>query len=57
MFKLKHPKKKKDNSSPFMAVVPSGKTLVGVLTSPKAVFERFRKNGRDINKVYTVNDN
>ena len=57
MYKLKQPKNKKGQNSPFMAVVPNGKTLVGVLTSPKAVFDRLRKNSRDVDKIYSVNDN
>ena len=56
VYKLKQPKNKKKNS-PFMAVVPNGKTLVGVMTSPKAVFDRFRKNSRDVDKIYSVNEN
>jgi hypothetical protein len=40
-----------------MAVVPKGKTLVGVLTSSKAVVDRFRKNSSDIRKVFSINDN
>ena len=54
MFKMKHPKKK---NGKIMAVVPTGDTLVGVLTSPKAVLDKLRKNSRDMKKVYTSNSN
>lgn len=57
MYKLKQPKNKKGKNSQIMAVVPNGKTLVGVMTSPKAILDRFRKNSRDMNKIYSVNDN
>lgn len=55
MYSLKRPNSKK--KSPFMAVVPRGKTLVGVLTSSKAVVDRFRKNNSDIKKVFSINNN
>lgn len=55
MYSLKRPNSKK--RTPFMAVVPRGKTLVGVLTSSKAVVDRFRKNNSDIKKVFSINDN
>lgn len=55
MYKIKHPKKR--NSSLFMAVVPSGKTLVSILTSPKAVLDKLKKNGQDINNNYKINNN
>ena len=55
MYSLKSPNSKK--KSPFMAVVPRGKTLVGVLTSSKAVVDRFRKNNSDIKKVFSINNN
>lgn len=55
MYSLKRPNSKKKTQ--FMAVVPRGKTLVGVLTSSKAVVDRFRKNNSDIKKVFSINDN
>jgi hypothetical protein len=55
MYSLKRPNSKK--KTPFMAVVPRGKTLIGVLTSSKAIVDRFRKNSSDIRKVFTINDN
>lgn len=55
IYSLKRPNSKKKTQ--FMAVVPRGKTLVGVLTSSKAVVDRFRKNNSDIKKVFSINDN
>ena len=55
MYSLKRPNSKK--KTPFMAVVPKGKTLIGVLTSSKAVVDRFKKNSSDIRKVFSINDN
>jgi len=57
MYRMKHPKKRSKKSSPFFAIVPSGETLVGILTSPKAVVDRFKKNKGDARKIYRVNNN
>ncbi len=57
MYQIKHPKKRSKKSSPFFAFVPSGNILVGILTSPKAIVDRFKKNKGDAKKIYRVNNN
>jgi|GEM_PF-4729774 len=57
MYKIKYAKKKNKKSSPFFAIIPSGKLLVMILTSPKAVLDKFRKNSHSQKNIYTLNNN
>jgi len=45
MYKIKYAKKKNKKSSPFFAIVPSGKLLVMILTSPAP--KRFSINSKE----------
>ena len=46
-----------NKKSSFFAIVPQGDTLVEVLTSPKKVFDKLRKNSLDMKKNYKINNN
>lgn len=56
MSRVKYAKSKTKKSS-FFAFVPQGDTLVEVLSSPKKVIDRLRKNSQNIKNNYKINNN